>query len=126
MKLEQQVVSLELAKELKELGYPQESLFYWYLTNPSSTKEWILTRGRFPSSEYFCSAFIVSELGEMLPAHDGEAYYITQKGLFGNSWFCTRCRLTDMKDLHQEEAKTEADARAKMLIYLLKNKLITI
>lgn len=29
MKLEQQVVSLELAKQLKELGVKQDSLFYW-------------------------------------------------------------------------------------------------
>lgn len=29
MKLNQICVSLELAKELKEAGYPQESLFYW-------------------------------------------------------------------------------------------------
>ena len=29
MKLENQVVSLELAKKLKELGFEQKSLFYW-------------------------------------------------------------------------------------------------
>ena len=29
MKLENQVVSLEIAKSLKELGVKQESLFYW-------------------------------------------------------------------------------------------------
>lgn len=32
MKIEQQVVSLELAKQLKELGVPQDSLFYWVIT----------------------------------------------------------------------------------------------
>lgn len=31
MKLESQVVSLELAKKLKELGVKQESLFQWRL-----------------------------------------------------------------------------------------------
>ena len=30
MKLEQQVCSLELAKELKKLGVKQKSEFYWY------------------------------------------------------------------------------------------------
>ena len=29
MKLEEQVCSLELAKELKELGVKQDSMFYW-------------------------------------------------------------------------------------------------
>lgn len=29
------VVSLELARELKEVGYPQESLFYWEWTTPA-------------------------------------------------------------------------------------------
>ena len=32
MKLEQQVTSLELAKRLKELNCPQDSLFYWWGT----------------------------------------------------------------------------------------------
>lgn len=38
MKLEDQVVSLELAKKLKELGYKQESLFYWRLGYHTSEK----------------------------------------------------------------------------------------
>jgi hypothetical protein len=38
MKLEKQVVSLELAKELKEVGYPQEGVFYWVEVH----NEWIL------------------------------------------------------------------------------------
>ena len=29
MKLENQVVSLSLSKQLKEAGYPQEGLFWW-------------------------------------------------------------------------------------------------
>jgi hypothetical protein len=29
VKLEEQVVSLELAKELEETGYPQEGLWWW-------------------------------------------------------------------------------------------------
>ena len=29
MALEQQVVSLELAKEMKELGFKQDSLWWW-------------------------------------------------------------------------------------------------
>ncbi len=31
MKLEEQVVSLELSKQLKEAGYPQQGLWWWYV-----------------------------------------------------------------------------------------------
>ena len=39
MKLEDQVVSLELAKKLKELGVKQESLFYWGYYQVSANEE---------------------------------------------------------------------------------------
>jgi len=125
MKLEQQVVSLELAKELKELGYPQESLFYWSvpLIEKAVTKEQeelkkckteLYYRGN-DWGEYFesVSAPTVAELGEVLKGK----YPMCIKGetIVAGKW-----------RIDSFEADTEADARAKMLIYLLKNKLITI
>ena len=67
MKLTDICVSLELAKELKEAGYSQESLFYW--GDSISEGKYILKRkGYFlPSDlrkELPISAPTVAELGE--------------------------------------------------------------
>jgi hypothetical protein len=60
-----------------------------------------------------CSAFTVAELGEMLP----ESSYTTK---VTDGWVCN-CVLVDEQFFR---ANTEANARAKMMIYLLEKKLI--
>lgn len=124
--LTQQVSSLELSQKLKELGVNQESLFYWrkknsteyvlsyYLSIPLSPVE-------MEESGRYVSAFTVAELGEMLPEYGCETMKV------GNN----RWRVTYPCELWEDnqalfEADTEADARAKMLIYLLENKLMTL
>lgn len=74
MKLEQQVISLELSKRLKELGVKQESLFQWKHNTEStsgSIDDWVLTQyGTVPyeiNSDYHASAFTVAELLEQIP-----------------------------------------------------------
>jgi hypothetical protein len=62
--LEKQVVSLDLAKRLKELGVKQESVWYWF------RDRLILGRGEGGNMQTFTSAFTVAELGEMLPIND--------------------------------------------------------
>jgi hypothetical protein len=42
MKLEQQVVSLDLAKRLKELGVKQESYFKWNFNSAAPEQGWYL------------------------------------------------------------------------------------
>lgn len=76
MKLEEQVVSLELAKKLKELGVKQDGLFQWFRQFPGDDyllhyidynhheMDLKIFKEHFPDS---CSAFTVAELGEMLP-----------------------------------------------------------
>jgi hypothetical protein len=71
MELEDQVCRLELAKRLKALGVKQESLFQ-HVNNPIGMAGWqIWYEGRVPNvlgeNAEWCSAFTVSELGEMLP-----------------------------------------------------------
>lgn len=136
MKLENQVVSLDLAKRLKELGVKQESLFYWVSGDIVALPEWRvaqkreirLGKGQRTRDVETYSAFTVAELGEMLPGNTGtksEAlYFVTQKGLMGRMWYCNAIDMLTNKPRYGYEGNTEADARAKILIYLLKNKLI--
>jgi hypothetical protein len=125
MKLEDQVVSLELAKKLKELGVKQESLFWW---NEFDLKDWEKEQGvepwsldyqthNIPAYQSF-SAYTVAELGEMLPVRittGRRKSYIMGKQYY----FCN----LDGRLKHQESANTEADARAQMLVYIIENNL---
>lgn len=135
MKLENQVVSLELAKKLKELGVKQKSLFYYAITKPNDLKptslEWYKDIEKvnkvLPNYiEELYSAFTVAELGEMLPGNTSGLYFVTQKGLMGNSWYVDALTVVGHSKVCLTTAETEADARAKMLIHLIENKLITL
>lgn len=141
MNLEKQVVSLELAKRMKELGFEQEGLFYWKEWNwenqgepkTTSTGGWKIVGKGFPP--YFpdgleISAFTSSELGEMLPAKIRIEKDPTDILMFEFTCYktpyhyscCYMCeeRLNDKLFV----ADTEANARAKMLIYLKENNLL--
>lgn len=115
MNLEQQVCSLELAKKLKELGIEQKSIFY-HLPFYATTDE-----------ENRVSAFTVAELGEMLFPFN----IVTYKYKKGKK-FIYEVAIQDMEMRINKtyepshKADTEANARAKMLIYLLENKLIEV
>jgi hypothetical protein len=124
MKIENQVVSLELAKKLKELGVTQESYAYWVDQDFG---------GGFPLHiRGFCiggvSAFTVAELGEMLPQLTN--YRIWQQHSTDTSKMAGKWAVTvnDVQDDKFDEviANTEADARAKILIYLIENGLVSV
>ena len=176
MKLESQVVSLELSKKLKELGVKQESLFYWIFNNEKwgltqlkigeggSEYEWLKSRGssltpkqedkvgigvgiywalkketfkrlKITKEEYdnlmtsSYSAFTVAELGNILPdkvfpENQFDAYFLkdmknTSDGEWIVSYESAGIRWSAVV------GDTEADARAKMLIYLIEKKLLT-
>lgn len=142
MKLEDQVCSLDLANRLKELGVKQESLFGWYKVwrgaSDSSTGRNIYEWQLMPYEEgdkvnEFAAAFTVAELGMMLPQtisddEDGSVFqlYVIKKD---DGWYVSyryEYPKHDYASIYVEEAPTEADARAKMLIYLIENKLITV
>lgn len=131
MKLELQVVSLELAKRLKELGVKQESLYCWAfpLYSQRCRLHWHekLTVREWGGATI--SAFTVAELGEMLPLLidvDGTLTSWEGSKSGDGSW---ETWLEDGKGnmiASKFVCETEADARAKMLIYLLENKLVTL
>ena len=122
MKLEQQVVSLEIAKRLKELGVEQESYLLWAMTEFGN---WLVMnhhqaenyKQRFP-------AYTVAELGEMLPdKFDG---YMFGYNPSIKKWW-VQPPYENPEDKENDiiiNADTEADARGKMLIYLIDNGLL--
>ena len=68
MKLEDQCVSLELDKRLKELGVKQDSYFLW--GRDSFSPEMFITDDhvlKMLGEDCWFSAFTVAELGKILP-----------------------------------------------------------
>lgn len=131
MKIEDQCVSLEYAKKLKEIGAKQNSIFYWeksiykfifkkngekeieeYKTSLCMTPAFDLSR----SIDYW-SAFTVSELGEMLPDHSGT---IKVDGM----WEGIIYKGNILNGCKPVLSKNESDARAQMLIYLIENEIV--
>lgn len=129
MELENQVVSLELAKKMKELEFEQESCFWWfpfgggvrewhisYLEN-DMREGWRTYRKNKPDSDFY-AAYTVAELGILLgrwgkpQLHNGIWIGELRGGACGQI-------VTD-----EFKAETEVEARAKMLIYLKENNLI--
>lgn len=142
--LESQVCSLELSKQLKELGVKQESLFY-YQNQPFNDgtndigiciKEIIsANNGNSITNTYsmdefdepIYSAFTVAELGELLPKGivvNDISYFYTQIPCRDAKWFSIFYRNEFMSLKFNKIDPIEADARAKMLVYILENKLM--
>jgi hypothetical protein len=135
MKLEQQVCSLDLAKRLKELGCKQDEREYYWLRAVEDRKEhFILKYNLFAVREPGrVAAFTVAELGEMLPPciepEEGTDSWLDIRKLENEvtdgGW---RVSYVDAGNEDDEDpdmtAATFAEAMAKMLVYLLENKLI--
>ena len=123
MELRKQTVCEELSNKLKELGIKHESLFYHYQHFIGRWDDMRNYWGEYITASYCfmdwkeaetVSAFTVAELGEILKDDMMPEYskiekvwirYYKEKGKF-------------------LKADNEADARAKMLIYLIENNLL--
>ncbi len=126
MKLEKQVSNLELSLKLKELLVKQESLFYWNKWHRAWGIEYTLNNKHLVGHEAV-SAFTSAELGEILPVGRTR----TRSGepnKNGDRWICWFLDANENGEFdlmrHWEFGKTEAEARAKMVIYLRKNNLL--
>lgn len=129
MKLENQVTNKEISNRLKELGVKQESYFQWRDIRDRNSDDPFLTESyNFNhSTDIIASAFTVAELGEMLPTHmviSSTASSVVDDKIV--DWICESNANLYYEKIQYQVANTEADARGKMLIYLLENKLITI
>ena len=148
MQVKDQIISLELAKMLKDLGVLQKSLWYWY--RYYYDKQWFIGHKEeiaFEENPDCYSAFTVAEIGEMLPIaldfiddenspYSGHRRLIEWKGVDG--WWVgyipTNCEFEDFKAVQITGkdwrikcwAETEADAKAKMLIWLIEKEIIKV
>jgi hypothetical protein len=140
MKLEQQVCSRELAEKLKKLGVKYTSLFIWmYISDNFEDNDEVVEEDRdFVLQEWdddggwvepYYPAFTVAELGEMLPDEieiGEESYWLyTGRGL-NQSWDIGYRENGSIGISFIQNSDTEADARAKMLIYLIENNLLKV
>ena len=105
--LESQVCSLDSAKRLKELGCPQESLFYWTFDEGYSISQSRVSLFGQP----IYSAYTVAELAEMIPS----SFDLPKKEMVS-----TIGKEFPFVWIYKEGIKqTEAEARAQMLINIV-------
>lgn len=129
MKLENQITSLELSRQLKEAGVETDTHFYWceftyYNDERELITDWVLKDKKQQIKEVgLCfSAFTCSELGELLPIS-----HLVFTRTVGRHKIIIR-NIGKYK-LQQKSgiyffADTEVECRGKMLLYLVQNKLI--
>lgn len=128
MKLEEQVCSLELSKKLKELGVKQESYFRWLIdevTNysfVSSPNDIVNSQIKY-NEKY--SAFTAPELLEILPYDISTYFYINKGKSFGEIEITYYIKYFPPRIIGNPD-KNLCNACAKMLIYLIENKLMEI
>ena len=116
MKLEDQVVSLDLARRLKELGVKQDSFVTW--DSPHKDRldypDTLVFTGSINRSEpqprdRYAAAFTVAELLDLLP--DGCS--IQRSGIMEANYVCWKIHT------YSKHSETAAKGLAKMLIYLI-------
>ena len=127
--LQSQVISLVLAKKLKEAGVPQDSAFYWVDIKGYSDrkphvqnrpKEWLSGKGTLDSywgTDDHVSAFTATDIGELL-------------SMFTTLYFGVERHSNDWRAgfLKSGEgfigADTQVEALGELLLYALKKGLI--
>lgn len=124
MKIEDQLCDLEFAKALSDLGMAQDAHFSWGRMSEleeytvKSTDAWLLVL-----DPDIYSAFSSAELGERLPATiavpPGKEQLVFVCGKPLDEWRCTYRNVKIGKPIESQDLK-EANARAKMLIFLMK------
>ncbi len=151
-----QLVSLKLARRMKQLGFAQESLWVWtneiidHLHTRVNICKFYLARSKhidqLTEEGEVIPAYTVAELGEMLPSHlkvKNAKKEFTTDGIWEEdarlvigqfkaplkAWYCDyhiyRPKPYTQFELYKGfKSDTEANARAKMLIYLKEKGLI--
>ena len=125
------VISLKLAKQItkvakeKRIGLPVSENIW--IDAGSSKKEMVLYSGLNRDWEEYYSAYDTSELGDMLPKIIDNKEIIIRFFSKWNIGYAIGTSTGLVKDLIINpffEARTEVEARGKMLLYLLENNLL--
>lgn len=137
MNSESQVVSLDIARDLFYKGLDRESLYEWQEGGISAGKSGVRLRHRNPGGidthdmKRLYPAFTVAELGAMLPDYT----YSKKNSGGGERWVCLlvegHIRLGGIKpnregSIMDQYANTEAEARGKMLLHLIKKGFLSV
>jgi len=128
--IENMVVNLELSKELKRLGMPQKSEFWWsnfhYIEHAGLIKNEHFMIGYGQDADYLedehiglgyeqYSAYLSDELLRWLPAFTNI--------MFNEQEYCIQA---DYAEYHKEYDKSLPNTLAKLLIYLITNGLLKV
>lgn len=136
MRIEDQVVSLELSQKLLTLGVKQNSLFKWIRDN----EKWILIQPVYMDGyeisivgDESCSAYTASELGEMLPklinldvGASSSYQHAYLEIIKADKWLIAYVIDTNLPPKACIVAYNLANGLGEMLIFLIENKLISI
>jgi hypothetical protein len=138
MDLRKQVINVEQAKELKELGVYQESIWSWFCdeerddTPVLNLSEPLNVVGGVGYYTHQYSAFTVAELGELLPRNFPSFYCGNDLWRIGNAFHYATSH-DKYKDIPTYKGTiqtfteivgiTEASVRANLLIFLIKEKI---
>lgn len=131
MPLEQQVPNRELCEKMKELGFQQDTHFYW--VQRQDGKNWMILDSDFDCNgpaffkDYAGQVFAaptVSELGQALPIGycSGRTSWDDPDKAYCSHWY--RVDQEQFLEVPPIYANSEADARAKMWVHLRESGLI--
>ena len=120
---------MELAKRLKELGVKQESVHYWWNCPLEDFTPRYHIHGEVNEANdaiRIASAFTLAELDGMLPETVRYSREKVTADVFEGrgDWFFVADALRHETGRHTETADTEADARAKMVVYLIEKQTV--
>ena len=129
--LEDQVVPLAEAKILKELGFKQDSGFWWvnHYDAVEDQKVWTLFYGRDDGDQAnaHISAYTVAEMGEILSTEIIVKNCVWRFAYFKNANYNEWSFALESENRREVGfIGSESFIRSKMLIYLVQNKLIEV
>jgi len=117
LSLDRQVTNYELSHDLVKADVAMNTMFFWvtYLEGHITIESAAVAK----KHKQFCSAYLSSELGQLLPAEVQTFWRFNSEVI--PQWYCTYQNKDEDISL-ETHGKTEADVRGHMLLEILKIK----